>query len=131
MSKYEGHTPGPWEVGATEFKNNAHGLPDHIALSIYTKGEQDTPICLVAPSGNVTDEDEANAKLIADAPMLAGRVEELDKANGELASIIVKQTEQNAKMLAWLNERAWKPSGHVHMITLLSEMVDLIVEIER
>jgi DNA repair ATPase RecN len=126
MSKYKGHTPGPWEVAATEFNNNEHGLPaGHVALSVYPQGEQDYPVCLVAPADNITDTDRANAKLIADAPRLAEKVKELEEAFASLYQIksklaermediqadliatenrLHKRTEQNEKMLAMLKE---------------------------
>ena len=70
MSKYDGHTPGPWtyiddgiaydsEIVTikgviAEIKDTYDGLPEHEFL--------------------------ANARLIADAPMLAARVERLEAA---------------------------------------------------
>lgn len=67
MSKYEGHTPGPWSRG----KDSPNG-----AINI---GKHGIMVCHIP----ISTKQGANAKLIADAPMLAERVEELE---GELAT---------------------------------------------
>jgi hypothetical protein len=83
MSKYEGHTPGPWK---------AEKMPDNLrkmVRMVITKndlfvtamdGTETHGFVAITNSANTGD---ANAKLIADAPMLA---------------------EQNEKMLAMLRK---------------------------
>jgi hypothetical protein len=71
--KYEGHTPGPWKFG---------GHPD--ADNMFIGGENE--VIVMVPNCNfMTSEDKteynkrkhANAKLIADAPMLVEQNEKM------------------------------------------------------
>jgi hypothetical protein len=60
------HTPGPWQIGYSQKSGEAEALavwpPD------MAEGETGAAICLVAPIGNITLKDEANAWLISAAP---------------------------------------------------------------
>jgi hypothetical protein len=73
MSKYEGHTPGPWSA---ERSADASGKAFDVLAADNSEYADEGDLTIIA--GYCT---EANAKLIADAPMLA---------------------EQNEKMLAML-----------------------------
>ena len=64
MGKYDGHTPGPWGTWYSE-----GGGPEKRAAIRSKNG------WWIAPVVN----GDANARLIADAPLLAARVEELEE----------------------------------------------------
>lgn len=67
-------TPGPWSAGYC-----IYGKFDHVAVH----GQRPQPgyivpcVCLVAPRSEETEEDKANARLIAAAPELYDVLEEL------------------------------------------------------
>ena len=107
MSKYEGHTPGPW----TTLGTSRHIFRESNGFAIGTTiTYPETPESKKA--------DEANAKLIADAPLLA---------------------EQNAKMLAFIKfarDMSAKDSAIQDEALTLLEWINmdagnLIAEIER
>jgi len=71
------HTPGPWRPGRAD-KSYDSGIPDN-AFAVFAKPEhrQDcglqgnaAVICVIAKPERMTEEDIANAKLIAAAPDL-------------------------------------------------------------
>lgn len=73
------YSPGPWVTGYSSF--------DH-ALGVWQSNaigqEEYPPVCKVAPIENTTDEDHANANLIAAAPDLLGVLEEFVSKMDEL-----------------------------------------------
>ncbi len=84
MKKYEGHTPGPWAVAEDMGWEPTRTI--QYELAIIDCGDGESLHLHEAPHGLPTDkrgQNKANAKLIADAPMLA---------------------EQNARMLAFIKE---------------------------
>jgi hypothetical protein len=105
MSKYEGHTPGPWRVRVWE------GEEWPIKRVSISAGNE---AIAISPRYVTKEEFMANAQLIADAPMLAERVEYLEEENFKLTEAIKAQStaivsakigklaEQNEKMLAML-----------------------------
>jgi hypothetical protein len=117
MSKYEGHTPGPWEQGVGEDSLEVYGgmgIPSNPRVRIATCNSRfldKTP-------------NEANAKLIADAPMLAERVEYLEageailKNNLEAAEHDLEETKQN--YLKSDEERAELAEQNEKMLTMLN-----------
>ena len=124
MSKYKGATPGPWYKAEVRQKYDC----------IIRVEKSNDPICATFYAGYSKTEAEANIKLIADAPKLAERVEELEKANGELASIIVKQTEQNEKMPTHIKQECadcMLPDEPREGRCLTCETYKLIAEIEE
>lgn len=86
LEKYKGATLKPWKVFG---QNDAHDLSvdaDDLCgcLTAQAVGpEGDEPVCMVVTKGWGPSADrrhDANARLIADAPMLACRVVELEDA---------------------------------------------------
>jgi hypothetical protein len=70
--KYEGHTKGGWYVD---------DAPDVIHPTVIHENQCDAMVAeLVAITGEWTEEDYANARLIADAPLLLAEVKRLRKA---------------------------------------------------
>jgi hypothetical protein len=88
MGKYEGHTPGPWSIVKNDLRTFIYG-PDGIS---------------VAQAIGPTYTKEANAKLIADAPKLAERVEELER-NFRITIERFEALHEREKKLAEQNER--------------------------
>jgi hypothetical protein len=73
MSKYAGHTPGPWQVshvGGT-WRHSVHSEAKSICTTANTTAEDH-------------DEDEANARLMADAPKLLAERDRLREALNQL-----------------------------------------------
>jgi hypothetical protein len=69
--KYEGHTKGGWYVD---------DAPDVIHPTVIHENQCDAIVAeLVAITGEWTEEDYANARLIADAPLLLAEVKRLQK----------------------------------------------------
>lgn len=66
-SRKEKFTPGPWEVG--------YGLLDGGYLGIWKSGSE-TVVARISPTDRETDEDKANAHLIAAAPDMYAALEE-------------------------------------------------------
>ena len=67
--KYEGHTEGGWYVD---------DAPDVIHPTVIHENRCDAMVAkLVAITGEWTEEDYANARLIADAPLLLAEVKRL------------------------------------------------------
>jgi hypothetical protein len=105
MSKYDGHTPGPWKYNyVREFQ-------------CVIEGNNGTEIAAEAFAKTV-EQQEANATLIADAPMLLERVNELEKVSEEGAKLIGilandkdKLLEQRDKVLAML--KWWQQKCHI------------------
>jgi DNA-binding LytR/AlgR family response regulator len=125
MSKYEGHTPGPWK-----WKVSANWADYEI----------------VAPSGNIiffaNEDDTAMGDIIlaADAPMLAERVEELEEQVCTLEAQYTvlhrkrnRLAEQNEKMLAMFKkiESMYAKGDERFMYTEMHEICALIAEIEE
>ena len=73
------HTPGPWHVGAA----NGHGsiFPESGRMRLETKGTTLYPVASIV-TGWQADEDEANARLIASAPIRARIEPVIAKATG-------------------------------------------------
>jgi hypothetical protein len=69
-NKTEKYTPGPWVKGYSNFDGALAVWP-----IIPIGPEEHFPICKVAPVENTTDEDHANANLIAAAPELLEALE--------------------------------------------------------
>lgn len=88
MSKYEGHTPGPWFIH--DFRGMGGRLsiscttPDHITVADIGLGLENTP-----------EEAEANAHLIADAPTLLIQHERM-KEGMRLFSILCRDIVQSS-----------------------------------
>ena len=83
---YEGHTPAPWYERKhynTEAPSVAAGEHD-ILLAICGKGLKDHSSPQYAITRPV-EEQEANAKLIADAPLLLAEVKRLREAIADIA----------------------------------------------
>lgn len=88
--KYDGHTPGPWkDIVDSDGWLYVVG-PNHEEM-FYPDGEFGGhlgSICSFADMECTDLEDHANARLIADAPLLAARVEELEAAIKEYLDAI-------------------------------------------
>lgn len=67
------HTPGPWEVGKIYTSRNKEFIP----VNVKSENCVYTIINTVPLKNNATDEDKANAKLIAAAPDMFEIVKEL------------------------------------------------------
>lgn len=110
MSKYEGHTPGPWKA-----ERIPEGVLKVISVIVTKRDYFITAIDGTETHGfvaitNSAEADEANARLIADAPMLA---------------------EQNAKMLAALKRaRDFYDGGANRGMSLWLHINKLISEME-
>lgn len=82
------HTPGPWVNFIAQMSN-------HNSVAVGTESQKnnakrsidDNVVCLISPVDLITDEDVANAKLIATAPDLL-----------EVLSALVKQVEQDCSI---------------------------------
>ena len=70
------HTVGPWKVDEQKDPKDGRVLHRHI-VAREPLGNLDAPVCRMYPSANGED-DLPNARLIASAPTLAARVEELE-----------------------------------------------------
>lgn len=78
MSKTTGFTPGPWKVG----QGKKHIC---IARAVHVdSGNAEHPICLISPIKLLSDEDLANARLIAAAPSMYELLEEVVQSGGIL-----------------------------------------------
>jgi hypothetical protein len=75
MSKYEGHTPGPWKVCSRRH------ISGYWEVDVFT---EDGQVCIV---GNMP---ESNAALIAAAPDLLVERDKLKAINAELVDALVK-----------------------------------------
>jgi hypothetical protein len=80
-SPYAGHTPGPWKHTPGQDTIWANDGDLLIARTDYTRGAM------------AVNEDEANARLIAAAPMLLQEVESLQATNAALRAALVWQTQ--------------------------------------
>lgn len=85
-NKTEKYTPGPWVKGYSNFDGALAVWP-----IIPIGPEEDFPICKVSPVENTTDQDHANANLIAAAPDLLEAlefyVEEFEKVKAEFPTM--------------------------------------------
>jgi hypothetical protein len=80
--------PGPWEIGL--LSNCSDGFPDSLAVlpaGSVASGLRGLAICLVSAASTATEEDEANARLIAAAPDLLDcvrRIRDMVATDGRL-----------------------------------------------
>ena len=75
MIEEQKHTPGPWEV-----EQGYSGSRGQIAVTNHDNfNRTGCCICLIAPVSNYTEEDKANARLIAAAPDMLAALEKLDE----------------------------------------------------
>ena len=73
-SKYEGHTPGPWQASHDRLE---HGwIVNNHGWRVYV-GEHEKRAEIQNSTFDHDDLSEANARLIADAPLLLAEVERL------------------------------------------------------
>ena len=92
------HTPGPWRPGRADKSYDA-GIPDN-AFAVFAdpKHRQDcglkgnaAVICVIAKPERMTEEDIANAQLIAAAPMMLAALRRIvrhqDYIGGSMASM--------------------------------------------
>jgi hypothetical protein len=108
MSKYEGHTPGPWQVshvGGT-WRHSVHSDSKSIGETANTTAE-----------GH--DEDEANARLMADAPKLLAERDRLREVLAKMpdCTIAFDTLEEIDRWKAWKRE-AFNPDGTVRRAAL-------------
>ena len=81
--KYEGHTKGGWYVD---------DAPDVIHPTVIHENQCDAIVAeLVAITGEWTEEDYANARLIADAPLLLAEVKRLRGLLDTIVDITLKE----------------------------------------
>jgi hypothetical protein len=130
MGKYE--EQWSWERTDLECWNNETRKYDKPSGSIWLKGPLGMHEVMDVTDGYA----EVIVKALNDAPKLAERVEELEKANGEMAHVVCKLAEQNEKMLAmlkrcskWMNERMQDVEPHAD-INVPIDTYDLIADIE-
>ena len=135
MDKYAGCTPGPWEVDDANLElvaKKVEGIYEYIA-DCNPDNWSETSMS--------QEEMRANARLIKDSPMLAGRVKELEKTVADISRSMLgasnnmdKLAEQNRKMLAIIKECkglcAIGPST-LSKNRIASEIKRLITEIEN
>ena len=70
------HTPGPWITRAGE-TNDKYGRTLGVVVDESNNDGVSKAVCYVSPESDITDEDVANAKLIAAAPELLEALKEL------------------------------------------------------
>lgn len=105
------HTPGPWCFGVTH--TWPHGQPElkKLSLNIHGGGGQDgyagNIIAVVAPADHISDQDRANARLIASAP--------------EMQALILR-------LATW--SKRW-PRETIHSAKLQSLMDGELIELEK
>lgn len=98
MSKYKGHTPGPWvqdDPNNTLIAKMVNGVYEYIA---------ECDPAQFSGTERSDEEIEANARLIADAPMLAERLEINEQLLTDAISGVDQQRER-ANKLAELTEK--------------------------
>ena len=89
--KYEGHTKGGWYVD---------DAPDVIHPTVIHENQCDAMVAeLVAITGEWTEEDYANARLIADAPLLLAEVKRLRSIADDLYAYIVSDADISLKII--------------------------------
>ena len=88
--KYEGHTEGGWYVD---------DAPDVIHPTVIHENQCDCMVAELVPiTGEWTEEDYANARLIADAPKLLAEVKRLRKTNEFHMMLDAEETKEQLKL---------------------------------
>lgn len=95
------HTPGKWEVA--DYLDRQTGKR---SLAVWVG--QDKTICLVSPKESETEEDYANAELIASAPQLKADLETANRHVGQKTA----EVEQLKEMLQNLTTEAKNAGGY-------------------
>lgn len=89
------------------------------------------PVCLVAPEGNITEQDHANADLIAAAPVFfaatAGELDLLDQPIDWVSALAAR----HSALIEWLETTGWEdedPDATSQMFSAVSRLVSGVRE---
>jgi cellobiose-specific phosphotransferase system component IIB len=110
IDKYEGHTEGEWEYDSATIHATAKGGNEIIA---------EYPCWNYNKDQLITKEEEANLRLMADAPLLLQEVKRLQEALKE-AVIVVKEMEN----MAYAD--AYNPTILNHALEFIGNVTELI-----